>query len=63
VVAGTGRLGPAGVTLEIGGNEGQTIAGIGAALLQHRAHVGLARRLRTVVRTRCPTASSCTTGA
>jgi len=36
---------PARVVFEIGGEEGQAIAGIGAAFLQHGAHVGLALQI------------------
>ena len=41
LAAGDGRR-PARVGFEIGGDERQAIARLGAALLEHRAHVGLA---------------------
>ena len=39
VVAAGDRLGPARIVFEIGGDEGQAIARLGASLLQHGAHV------------------------
>jgi hypothetical protein len=41
VLAALDRLGPSGVVLEIRSEEGQTAAGLGATLLQKRAHVVL----------------------
>ena len=42
VTGGSGFIGPARVLLEIGGEERELAAGLGAALLQHGADGGLA---------------------
>jgi hypothetical protein len=45
VVAAGGRLRPARIACQIGGDEGQTIARFGAALPEHGAHLALAPKV------------------
>ena len=61
-VAAGDRLRPARVAFEVGGGEGEPVAGFGARALQQRAHLGLAREIadgRADLMARRPAVAEC----